>query len=690
MKLVIAEKMSVGQSIAKVLGAAEQERGYISGNGYIVTWCIGHLVGLADASVYNEDYRNWQYEDLPIIPDPWRYTLNQGKEQQYKIVNGLINRSDVTEIINACDAGREGELIFRFVYNMSGTKKPFYRLWISSMEETAIREGFENLRDGHEYDNLYRSGLCRAKADWLIGINATRLFTVLYRKRLNIGRVQTPTLAMLVKRDSDISSFRKEKYFTVGINDNNISAVSERIDREADARDLQAACQNRQAVCVSVKKAQKTIGAPKLYDLTTLQRDANRIFGFTAKQTLDYAQSLYEKRLITYPRTDSRYLTEDMANTAIKIVHMASKFPPFSNCNDFRPDTFYLFDNSKVSDHHAIIPTAQIEKIRLTDIPNGERDILHLIMCRLLCAVHGTYAYETITAEFDCGGVIFTAKGKSVIREGWKEIERLFRTYTHTNTDSEESSAFDIAEGDTITVSSEINECFTAPPKAYTEDTLLSSMETAGAKETTADAERKGLGTPATRAAIIEKLVQTGLAERKGKSVVATRNGINLITILPEFLTSPIMTSEWENNLAKIAKGEYSDTQFMNEIAELTSVLVNTYSKVTEEDKEIFRAPRESIGKCPRCQSDVYESKNNFYCANKECKFVMWKNDRFFSGKGKLLTKAMAVELLNKGRTKVTGFTSAKTGKSYNATVILADSGDKYVNYTMEFDKTKS
>ena len=654
MKLVIAEKPSAAQSYAKALNITAKKSGYFEGNGYIITWCIGHLAGLADAAAYDEKYAVWKYEDLPILPEKWQFAINKGKENQYKVVSGLMNRNDITEIINGCDAGREGELIFRFVYNMCGCKKPYFRLWISSMEESAIREGFNNLKDGREYDNLYNSALCRAKADWIIGINATRLFTSLYRKHLNIGRVQTPTLAMIAERDSKISMFRKEKYYTVEIDGGNIKAVSDKISDKDEAQNLQAACHERQAVCISAVKEKKKTGAPKLFDLTTLQREANRIFGYTAKQTLDYAQSLYEKKLITYPRTDSRYLTDDMHNTVIKIVHIASKFAPFSNCTDFKPDTFCLFNNEKVSDHHAIIPTAEIENISLAEIPNGESNILHLIMCKLLCAVNSPYEYETITAVLECGGVQFTAKGKIILFEGWKNIEQLFKRYIHSDTDRAED-VFCITKGETVTVSSEVKEGYTYPPKAVTEDTLLSSMETAGAAETTDEAERKGLGTPATRAAIIEKLVQTGFAERKGKSIVATHNGISLVSVLPEKLTSPILTSDWENNLAEIAKGNYPPEQFMKGIEDLTRELVTTYSFITDEDRAIFRAPREVIGICPRCGSDVHESKNNFYCANKSCKFDMWKTDRFFTSKRKEITKKMASDLLEKGRTKEKG-----------------------------------
>ncbi len=690
MKLIIAEKPSMAQSIARALNITERKDGYIENGEYIITWCIGHLAGLADASVYDEKYAKWSYEDLPIMPQNWQLALNSGKEEQFKIVKSLMLRDDVTELINACDAGREGELIFRFVYELAGCHKPFKRLWISSLENSAIREGFQNLRDGHEYDNLYRSAVCRAKADWLVGINATRLYSTLYHKKLNIGRVQTPTLALLVSRDSKITSFKKEKYYTVEIGDTKTKAISERFSDKDEAENIKMACDNSQAVCVSVVKEKKTERAPRLFDLTTLQREANRLFGYTAKQTLDYAQSLYENKLITYPRTDSRYLTEYIADTVNAVIHLSAKHPPFSNCKDFVPDTFYLFNNEKVTDHHAIIPTVQIERIRLDELPGGERSILQLIICKLLCAVNEPYAYETVMAVFECGDTKFTAKGRTVISEGWKDIDCLFRSYIDSiNSEREDDTSIDITEGQTINVTASINEGYTSPPKAYTEDTLLSAMETAGAKETTDEAERKGLGTPATRAGIIEKLVQTGFVCRKGKSLIPTRDGISLASILPETLSSPLLTAEWENRLAEIAKGNYSDAEFMTGIENLVTELIQTYSFISEDKKDIFNAPREVIGTCPRCGADVYESKNNFCCSNKDCGFVMWKNDRFFTGKKKELTKKIASDLLNKGKSKVKGLYSEKTGNNYDATVILADTGGKYVNYRLEFDKPK-
>lgn len=688
MKLVIAEKMSVALNIAKALGVTDKKHGYMEDSRYIITWCIGHLAGLADAAAYDVRYAKWRYEDLPIIPNKWIFSVNEGKGKQYGIVTNLMKRRDVTEIVNACDAGREGELIFRFIYELSGCNKPFKRLWISSMEESAIRDGFDNLIDGHEFDNLYESALCRAKADWIIGINATRLFSSLYKKHLNIGRVQSPTLALLAERDTKISMFKKEKYYTVRINDTNFSAVSERITDFDEAKQLQIACHNGQAICTSVNREKKAVNPPKLYDLTTLQREANRIFGYTAKQTLDYAQSLYEHKYLTYPRTDSQYLTEDMANTANMVVHLSAKHPPFSNCSDFYPSVALVINSAKVTDHHAIIPTAEIENIKLSELPKGEANILQLVMCKLLCAVHEAHIYETVTAEFDCDGTIFKARGRNVVSEGWKEIEHLFKLYSHTADNTAEDNIIDVEEGGIYTVSSELKEGFTTPPKHFTEDTLLSAMETAGAAETTDEAERKGLGTPATRAGIIEKLVQTGFVERNNRSVVATKDGVNLVTVLPDILKSPQLTSDWENQLAEISKGTYPPERFMSGIVDLTRELVKSYSFITDEQKEIFRKDREVIGKCPRCNSDVYESKQNFYCSNKRCKFALWKNDKFFTDRHKELTKQMAVDFLAKGKTKVKDMYSIKTGKTYNATVVMSD-GEKYVNYKLEFDKPK-
>lgn len=575
MKLIITEKPSVAFAIAKALGVKGSKDGYIEDNEFIISWCVGHLVSLAEPCAYDEKYAKWNYGDLPIIPQKFQYRIYGDKQKQFKIVKSLMSRKDVTEVINACDAGREGELIFRLVYNMANCKKPIKRLWISSMENAAIREGFENLKDGSEYDNLYYSALCRMWADWIVGINATRLFSILYNKTLNIGRVQTPTLALLCDRHNKIVYFRKEKYFTVELTLGGVKAETERLDNENTAKEIITACENSQAVCVSVSKETKTEQPPKLFDLTTLQRAASRIYGYTAKQTLDYAQALYEKKLITYPRTDSRYLTEDMAETAAAVIRLGADIPPFDKAPDFFPEISRMINNGKVSDHHAIIPTLEIEKADLSAIPTGELNILKLVFCRIISASAESYVYENTTAVFECGGYTFTAKGKEIISEGFRAIEKLI----YPKTDNAESAPLvKFYKGQLFAgAAPELKEKYTQPPKPYTEDTLLSAMETAGAKETTDSAERKGLGTPATRAAILEKLVQTGFVQRNGRQITPTKNGILLISVLPDTLISAQLTAEWENKLTEIAKGKSSPKEFMQGIKSMITELTERY-----------------------------------------------------------------------------------------------------------------
>ena len=560
------------------------------------------------------------------------------------------------------------------------------------MEDAAIREGFNDLRPGAEYDPLYQSALCRQKADWLIGINATRLFSVLYHRTLNVGRVQTPTLAMLVDRDWKITSFKKEKYHHVRLTLDGAEAVSERITSPEEAEALRAACADGPAVCTSVTREQKKEAPPKLYDLTTLQREANRLFGYTAKQTLDYAQSLYEKKLLTYPRTDSRFLTADMAETASAVLHLAAKVPPFDGCAEFFPDVSLLVNDRKVSDHHAIIPTLELEKADLSALPVGERNILLLVCRELLCAVAEPYVYEAVTATFTCGGQTFTAKGRHVLSLGWKDIDRIFRASLKEKPEDEAEPAAlpSFTKGQTFDqVEAAVTEHFTAPPKAYTEDTLLSAMENAGKDEIPDDAERKGLGTPATRAAILEKLVAAGFVERKGKSLIPTKAGINLVTVLPDTLTSPILTAEWEQKLTGIARGEADPTSFLTGISEITRELVKNYSHISEESQKLFAPERETVGLCPRCGKPVYEGRKNFYCSDRSCQFVLWKDDRFWTSRKKELTKKMAGDLLKKGRTSVKGMWSEKKGSTYDAVVVLDDTGEKYVRFKLEFPKRK-
>ena len=693
MKLIIAEKPSVAKSIASALGVKSGVDGSFQGNGYIVSWCVGHLVSPMDAAGYNENFKKWRYDDLPILPEPFRYVIAPGKEAAFENLRTLMNRPDVDTVVNACDAGREGELIFRLVYEMAGCSKPIERLWISSMEDSAIREGMDDLRPGAEYDALYQSALCRQKADWLVGINATRLFSVLYHRTLNVGRVQTPTLAMLAEREAKTMMFRKEKYHHVRLKVNGVEAVSEKIVSPEDAENVKTACADRSAVCVSVKREQKKEQPPKLYDLTTLQREANRIFGYTAKQTLDYAQSLYEKKLLTYPRTDSRYLTSDMAETASCVIHLAAKVPPFDKCSSFYPLVELMVSDKDVTDHHAIIPTMETEKADISALPVGERNLFLLVCCRLLCASADPFVYETVTATFECGGHIFTAKGKHILSEGWREIERVFRSSLKEKPEDEDGGAGlpELMEGETYdNVSAEITEHYTQPPKPFTEDTLLSTMENAGKADMPDEAERKGLGTPATRAAIIEKLVSAGFVERKGKNLIPTKAGMNLVTILPEPLTSPMLTAEWEQRLTSIARGEGDPGEFLDGICAMVKDTVSTYSHISEEGQKLFAPDKEVIGNCPRCGKPVYEGKSNFACSDRSCSFVLWKNDRFWTSRKKELTKKMAADLLKKGRTAVKGMWSEKKGDTYDATVILEDTGGKFINFKLEFPKKKS
>ncbi len=685
MQLVIAEKPSVARSIAAVIGATDRQEGYLQGNGYIVSWCIGHLVSFADAGMYDERFRKWRYEDLPIIPENWRLTVPPDKRERFDTLRTLLRSEEVSEVVNACDAGREGELIFRTVYHLAGCTKPIKRLWISSMEDSAIREGFANLKPGRDYDPLHQSALCRAKADWLIGINATRLFSVLYHKTLTVGRVQTPTLKMLADRDAKITGFQKEKYHIVHIAGGGMEAASDRFPDPAGAERIKTACEGAQAVCVSIQREKKTEQPPKLYDLTTLQREANRLFGFTAKQTLDYAQTLYEKRLLTYPRTDSRFLSDDMEQTTAGIVAGIVPILPFMEGAAFSAEIRCVLNSAKVSDHHAIIPTAEFVKQGFSGLADSEKKLLSLVCCKLLCAVAPAHEYEAITAIFTCAGHEFTAKGKIILAAGWKDIDRRFRASLKTDAD-EGSGAVEelpeLAEGQVFEdVAASVTEHFTSPPKPYTEDTLLSAMERAGAEDMPEDAERKGLGTPATRASILEKLVQMGFVQRKGKQLLPTKDGINLAAVLPEALTSPALTAEWETRLSEIAKGEANPDEFMAGIEAQARDLVKTYSSISEDKQKLFQTERVAVGTCPRCGETVYEGKKNYYCGNRACQFVMWKNDRFFEERKKAFTPKIAAALLKHGKVKIKGLFSPKTGKTYDGTVLLADTGGKYVNF---------
>ena len=625
MHLVIAEKPSVAQNIAGVLGATERKDGYLEGSDFIVSWCVGHLIELAQPESYDEALQKWTYASLPFIPDTWQHEVKSDTKAQYNVLKKLMHDSRVDSVICATDAGREGELIFRLTYHMAGCNKPMQRLWISSMEESAIREGFAHLRPGREYDHLYESALCRQEADWLVGINGTRLFTVLYGgKVLKVGRVQTPTLAMLVDREAKIMNFKKEAYYVAHLLGNGMDAVSEHIDDKTEAERLAGACANEQALVTAVVKEEKSIAPPKLYDLTTLQRDANRLFGFTAKQTLEYTQSLYEKKLVTYPRTDSQYLSDDMEGTARNVIEAI--FNSLLSERDilFNPDVKKVLNSRKVTDHHAIIPTIEIVKQDLKAIPESERKILSLCANRLLCATAEKHIYHSTRAELTCNGMVFKVSGKEIRKNGWKNFEDLFKKAYKTTEDKDESDDAkrlpELTEGMTITVEDiKVTEHFTQPPKHYTEDSLLSAMERAGAEDMGDEVERKGLGTPATRADIIEKLVKDGFVKREKKQMIPTEDGIKLITVLPDVVKSPKLTADWENELTQVSQGKVSADQFMEGIESMVRELVKTYHSVSDDQKNMFGRGNsvEKLGICPKCGGDVVKGKFGAYCKMK-------------------------------------------------------------------------
>ena len=694
MKLVIAEKPSVAMSLAAVLGATERKDGYLEGSGYLVSWCVGHLLELAQPETYKEQYAKWRYEDLPILPENWKYEVPKDKKTQLALLCRLMKDKRVDSVVCATDAGREGELIFRLVYEYAGCNKPMERLWISSMEDAAIREGFDHLRPGSDYDKLYDAAVCRAGADWLIGINATRLFSVLYGVTLNVGRVMSPTLALLVQRESDIESFISKPFYVPEITCGGFTASSEKMTERSEAEKIRMDCDHNSAFVRSVEKQVKTIQPPRLYDLTTLQRECNRIYGYTAQQTLDYVQSLYEKKLATYPRTDSQYLTKDMQATAASLILWMRDNMPFGKGCAGEPDIDRVTDDSKVTDHHAIIPTVEIARTDLSELSSGERDVLTLLAVRLLCATTQANRFEAVTAMLDCQRYTFTAKGKTILQSGWKEVERIHRMsirQSETEHRENEDAALPVLkEGQTFeTVSASLREGKTSPPKHYTEDTLLSAMETAGAEDMPEDAERKGLGTPATRAATLEKLVSAGFVQRKKKQLIPTEKGRNLIAVLPDNIKSPILTAEWESMLKQVEHGELSATSFMDQIADMSRTLVKEHTAPEKCFADLFPSSRETaheaVGVCPRCGAPVYEGKKGFFCNNRECCFALWKDNRFFSSKKKSITKSVAAALLKEGRISMSGLYSEKTGKTYDAEVILDDTGGKYVNFKLEF-----
>lgn len=697
MNVIIAEKPSVAQSIAKVVNAKERKDGYFQGNDYIVSWCVGHLVSLANPEEYDPNLKSWKLETLPIIPEKFEFTVVKDKIKQFEVLKKLLNSKDTTKIICATDAGREGELIFRLVYEKSKCKKSFKRLWISSMEDEAIKQGLENLKPGKNYDNLYKSALCRTIADWVVGINSSRLYSINYSSNLNIGRVQTPTVAMIVERELAIKNFVKEKYFTISIKKGGLEAKTDKITLEDEAKKIQEKCNGKNAVCTSFDKTEKSLNAPILYDLTTLQRECNRLFGYTAQETLDTVQKLYESKIVTYPRTDSNFITDDMEHTIPDIINILTEKLDFIDAQNITINTKPIVNNAKVSDHTAIIPTKKLKDTNISTLKEIEKNILYTICVRLLIATAEKHVFFDVTAVFDCEGHNYKAKGKSVLNEGFRAIEKQFKKSFKIKTAEKEEVINELPifePGETIeNVESSINERFTSPPKRYTEDTLLSAMENAGNKdyEEVEDIEKKGLGTPATRAGIIERIIKTEYIERERKALKPTEKGVNIIAILPESLKSAKLTADWETKLQQIEKGTLEDKQFTDEITIFINDVISSF--VLADNKEILfkssnssatASNKEVIGVCPRCSSDVYESEKSFYCSNRDCKFALWRNSKFFEDKRAKLTKAHAKEMIKNGKSKFDKLYSPTKDKEYSAYVAIAFSGD-YVNYKLEF-----
>ena len=704
MKLVLAEKPSVAMSLSKVIGATKRGDGYMEGNGYLVSWCVGHLVELSQPDAYDEKYARWRYDDLPILPEQWQYQVSAATKKQFGILKKLMQRKDVESLVCATDAGREGELIFRLVYHQCGCQKSVERLWISSMEDSAIREGFDNLRPGTEYDALYEAALCRERADWIVGINATRLFSCLYGQTLNVGRVMTPTLAMVVMRDAAIHAFKPEPFYQPELQFRDFQAGGERMKGKEEAEKLAAECrQTGKAVITKVEQKEKTEKPPALFDLTTLQREANRQLGFTAQQTLDYTQSLYEKKLVTYPRTDSRYLTDDMESMVPELVASIQQSFQIQPEMPVKVNSAQVINSRKVTDHHAIIPTKTAVGFDVSSLPSGEQAILKMLAVRLICAVGTSCRYAETVIEAECAGQKFSTKGKNILDAGWKRYAGKVAEDTEQNQELKVDQGAEqnaenrylptLSEGMTLELAGvKLKEGKTSPPKRFTEDLLLSAMESASSDEFPAGVERKGIGTPATRAAIIEKLVQKGFVERKGdkktKYLCATDKGTALVTVVPEQIQSPSMTADWEEKLLKIEHGEYDSNAFMQEIKGMISGLVKNYEAVKGADV-LMKQERKVIGKCPACGSDVQESAKGWFCSDKSCRFAFWKENRFFQKLGKQMTEDLAKKLLNKGKVRLTHCYSQKSGRYYDTTLCLKTGEDGAASFKLEFGGEK-
>lgn len=692
--LVIAEKPSVAQSYAKNLSAYKREDGYLEGESCIVSWCLGHLAEYAQPEEYDPKYEKWQFDDLPILPEEWKLKVSKGKKKQFDVLKGLMNRSDVEYLVNGCDAGREGELIFQRVYVLAGCRKPVKRLWISSMEDAAIQKGFQTMKSEEEYKNLCMAAVCRAQADWLIGMNGTRAYTTRYFKRLVVGRVQTPTLAMLAERQERIEHFQKEAFYKVALTDGKLTVVSENIANEEAADLLAALCNGSTAVVTQIKKERKKSFPPKLYDLTSLQREANRYFGYTAKRTLDMLQELYEEKLVTYPRTDSQFVTEDMKDSVEELVGKMPVLLPFVDYGQLGHGIKRVINNAKVSDHHAILPTKEAVEKGIADLPADKKNLMMLICQQLVQATGEEYLYEKTDITVKCQEHDFKARGKIPVQMGFKEVEKAFKQLCVKaepveEKEKETSIPAGYEEGMRLfPVKAEKTTHYTSPPKPFNEDTLLAAMETAGNKEFDSETEKKGLGTPATRASIIEKLVSSGYAQRKGKQILPSTEGKELVRVMPEYLKSAVMTAEWENQLLMMEKGQITDTQFMGEITSLVRKILEVCREIPEEERRRFQTEREVIGKCPVCACDVFEGKQNFYCSNRQCDFALWKENRFLGSMEKNLDKKMARELLDKACTHVKGLYSKKKDMKFDADLLLTLEDGK-PRFHLEFPKKK-
>ena len=674
---------------AKVLGAHGRQDGYLEGSGYLISWCVGHLVELAPPSAYGERYVKWNIADLPILPEKWQYLVSASTKKQFSVLKKLLHRADVETVVNSCDAGREGELIFRLVYEQAGCRKPVSRLWLSSMEDNAIREGFANLKPSTEYDALYQAALCRERADWMVGINCSRLFSCLYGRPLAVGRVMTPTLAMTVEREAAIAAFVPEKFYTVALElTSGFVASSRRISEKDAAEKLLAECRKEMVSTIQkITRKEKAENPPPLYDLTTLQRDANRLLGYSAHQTLKYAQSLYEKKLTTYPRTDSCYIADEDEEMLEELAEELEGFLGITpeDVDDAVPRTRRTVNREKVADHHAILPTRSMLQADLDALPKGEQHILKLIIARTLMAVSKPFRYLETLFTTECAGEEFTAKGREILDEGWKAVER--KVLADILSRKKEFTALPpVEESECGILNAELKEGQTSPPKHFTEDTLLHSMETASAESMPEDAERQGIGTPATRAATIEKLVEKGFLERKGdkktKVLLPTNKGKALITVMPEEIQSADMTADWETKLLRVERGEMEPETFMTEINDMISSLVNT----TEAVKGASALMKNKvIGVCPNCDKSVVEREKGYFCENRECRFVLWKDNAFFKRLGKRMDAHVADKLLRDGRVRLKDCRSAK-GKSYNATVLLSTEADGRSKFSLEFD----